>query len=491
MPANEFEKQVQQQMDDFQLNPSASVWKKVEKQIQKKKRRRIIFFILLPVFLGLLGYSIYHYLYTGQKNYMAQQPVAAKNEKSVTVDKRHTSIETKEQFITPSLQNTDKPVVSIKKNVIQKKNAAATTNNELEISLNNPTTDRIKNKQPIKEEDEIKIEQKKLNTSPVINNKEQGKDGLSITINNSGTVINIKKTEATSPVEPTNNKKDTAVTSAKDLASIKTDSVKNINLTATDNKKEVIAKKKISKSKIKWGIDFTAGISGITSGAFALGGNNAAMDLFTGNPAGATGSSQAVRTPPSSINPGLSFKLGIVGELKLSNKSSFSAGLKYVYASNSVKAGGKSDTAIRINNNLFSLQTNDVYRGTPQNNYTNSFHFIQIPIAYHLQINKGKKIPVQWNGGLSFSFLIASNGLVYDTAYNGIYYRNKNAFNKTHFNLSTGLSFRLKNKNGMEWVLGPEISFDMSKLINNPFDKKQYLLFGGINTKLFFTKKKK
>ena len=36
MRENEFEKQVQKQLEDFQLNPSASVWENVEDQVRKK-----------------------------------------------------------------------------------------------------------------------------------------------------------------------------------------------------------------------------------------------------------------------------------------------------------------------------------------------------------------------------------------------------------------------------------------------------------------------
>jgi len=40
---NEFEKQVQQKMEELQLVPSAPVWEKIEEQIRRKKdRRRLI-----------------------------------------------------------------------------------------------------------------------------------------------------------------------------------------------------------------------------------------------------------------------------------------------------------------------------------------------------------------------------------------------------------------------------------------------------------------
>jgi hypothetical protein len=176
----------------------------------------------------------------------------------------------------------------------------------------------------------------------------------------------------------------------------------------------------------------------------------------------------------------------------MSKKSRFSAGLQYAYSSNQVNTGGKQDSTINLaSNNYSSAQVNVFYRGAQQNKYTNSFHFIQIPLWYHLQLNKGKKLPLQWNMGLSFGYLFSTNGLVYDTSYGGIYYHNKGAFNKFHFNMATGLSFRLKGKNNSEWIIGPELSFDLKKLINNPAGKKQYLMYGGISTRFLFPQKKR
>src|SRR4051794_10883597 len=50
---NEFEKQVQQKLEELKLVPSEPVWEKVEMQIRKKKdRRRMIFWIPLFAFIG-------------------------------------------------------------------------------------------------------------------------------------------------------------------------------------------------------------------------------------------------------------------------------------------------------------------------------------------------------------------------------------------------------------------------------------------------------
>jgi len=55
MQKNEFEKQVQQKMEELKLQPSDSVWLNIEARISRNKRRRFgwVFFSIL--FIGLAG----------------------------------------------------------------------------------------------------------------------------------------------------------------------------------------------------------------------------------------------------------------------------------------------------------------------------------------------------------------------------------------------------------------------------------------------------
>ena len=57
MQKNEFEKQVQQKMDELRLHPSDAVWSNIQAHISKKKRPKLawIFFPTLIICLGI-GY---------------------------------------------------------------------------------------------------------------------------------------------------------------------------------------------------------------------------------------------------------------------------------------------------------------------------------------------------------------------------------------------------------------------------------------------------
>ena len=529
MPANEFEKQVQKQLDDFQLNPSASVWKKVEEQIRQKKRRRIIFFFLLPVFLGLLCYTAYYFLYTGQKTALTKQPVAENSETSSATDKSNIAVKTKEQPATLPSQENDKPDQFIKKETIQKQPTGNIQKDERAVSSNNPPAADKKNK-TAKQEDQITgvadkspashinktIPEKKavpaandktkkdvIKTNPTEKPAKTNNQAEEIAINPKDSLF-AKQDISKDPIEKktakANDPIDGGVVDPTGTVPGKTDSSKTEVVVKTDSKetiKESMGKQKVARRKIKWGIDFSAGITSSQSSVLSLNKTYSDASMLTNTPAAVVGSypGRSLTLPPSSAKAGPAFRIGVFGELPVSRRSKVLIGLQYAYASTRIKTGTAiaNDTALRVqfNNSVVAVQTEQVYRGPQKNSYINSYHFVSMPVQYHWQINKGKKLPVQLNVGLSLSYLLSTNALVYSSSYGGIYYYDKEAINKFHLSAGTGLSLRLKGKKGMEYILGPELSFDTRKLNNNSYQKNQYFIYWGLRTRLLLPGKKK
>lgn len=483
MPANEFEKQVQKKLEEFQLEPSISVWEKVKEEVRKKKRRRIVFFFILPAALALLGYSIYHYITPGRETELAQQQASVKKEnRSGAISKEMTA--EKEKINQPL--KTSPVDLSTVAAAPQKDNSSIIHQNNLQVSINNPATGHIKERP--------------------IGNKENKSQPAGISHNSSSEITSTSADPSKitqSLAEPdkadiavengaveNKNSKDNLITDKKNTAPVNKDSSNTSPVTAIDNK-PLMAGKKASKSKIKWGIDFSAGFTSNQYRPFSLAKSNDAMAVSM-SPGTAAGGPYPTVIPPSSISSGPAFRFEFVGELALSARSRISAGLEYVYASNRIKTGTRVDTSLRVQStNYLSTQVEQVYRGAQKNNYTNRYQFISIPVGYHWQINKSKKLPLQWDAEASVGYLFATNALVYSSSYGGIYYRDKQAINKVHFGIGTGISIRLAGKKGMEWVFGPELSFDTRKLVNDGYDIKQYLLYGGIHTRLLFPQKKK
>jgi hypothetical protein len=267
-------------------------------------------------------------------------------------------------------------------------------------------------------------------------------------------------------------------------------------ITTESKADEAIAatKKKQPASKIKWGIDLSAGKSANRNDAFTIFDMNKSMAMdYLNSPGNVNSGGGPVnyRISPSDIKAGPAFRAGLLGEINISKRSSISSGLQYVYFSNKIQVGYYSDTTVTVNNSFSQYsRVNAVYRGTHQEEYINRYHFIQIPLQYQLQLNKGLKLPILWNIGASAGYLFATNGLVYDTTAGGIYYRDNAAFNKFQFNLNTGFSFRFGNKSNPQWSLGPELSLGMNKLMKDEYTKKQYLGVWWIDRTVVFQKKK-
>jgi hypothetical protein len=251
-----------------------------------------------------------------------------------------------------------------------------------------------------------------------------------------------------------------------------------------------------SRSKIKFFADISAGAVFNRDNAFAISTPRRQADylVYYSSPIG-TGSSVAGRVilGPSTVETGPAFKLGFMAEMELNARSSMIAGLRYAYLSDRIKTGYRRDTVIQSSSYQSNAPAsiNAIYSSTEQKAYTSQYHFLELPVWYQLQLNRGKRVPVLLNAGLSLSYLVSTNGLVYDTAAGGVYYRNAGAYNKLHFNLQTGLHFRFGNKGKIQWSLGPEMAMDMRRLLKaDVFTEKRYFLYGGITGRFYLPRKK-
>ncbi|MFI5131087.1 MAG: outer membrane beta-barrel protein, partial [Chitinophagales bacterium] len=280
----------------------------------------------------------------------------------------------------------------------------------------------------------------------------------------------------------------------KDPETTKTNNTNPEAVVKTDQK-EADPKKKSSGMKIKWGFDVSGGITSAETEVFTAlktTGTNNAAGLNSSSPVAAASPFPGAATtlPPSSVESGAGFKVGVVGELGISKRSRVSLGLQYMYASNHIKTG-TADRALRSQATSSFSSVDQVYRGPQTNSYENSYHFVSLPVSYHWRFNKSEKTGLRWNVSVSPSYLVSTDALIYSSSNGGSYYHDKSAFNKFHFSIGTGLSLHLKAKKGMEYIFGPEISFDTRKLMSNADQQQQYLIYGGIGARILFPSKKK
>jgi len=487
MPESEFDKQVQQDLEGLRLRPSAVVWENVEKELRRKKRRRYIVFFWLLTGLGLLGYTGYLLTQKDKPTLVGSSGTPA-GHSGTTV--QQPPAQSTQSDIIPSIPSTIKP------------NSSNSDPADQTTQLNKTTP--VIATQSGTSADHEKLNGRKITVSvPVGKNKGKRKnDKTEFPVAKSGNQERtdtqvIKETESkptdvaeqTSPANP-----------VQDSVKAKTDSAVAVVPPPAETKAPVA--KKPSSSKIRWSLDLGIGGSGPISSPFLIGESGNTRFGYDQNASTVAPGSPLV-TPPvvnygpiylprSDIKPGPAFRIGVLGEWAISKRSSIVSGLQYQYQSNNIRTGSYRNTALIFNNYASQpVSVRSSYQAGLQKTFTNRFHYLQIPLGFQWQVNKGNKTPILLNAGLSAGYLLTSNSLVYDSLQGGIYYHDKNAFNRFQLSFNTGVAFRFGNNKAFQWSIGPEASMGLRSQVKEEYDKKQYPLYLGIRAGLYLPKKKR
>jgi hypothetical protein len=541
MQENNFEKRVQEQMEELRFRPSPAVWQKVEEEIRKRKKRRVVFFLSLLAGLCLLGYTGYflfkpittpsgkqataahvsksssdhHNEIAGTANQLQQEqePAETSSGNHITQDQ---IAGTPQQDIQPTPATSGNDKTDTKANTIakidpkiyeqvQSKNVPdqikqAQTSSTKEPELENATA--TSNNMPGKKSVVIDANLVKPTQDTESETSRELSEKLTLTPGNQSLkpvtpdpAMNAISSEVTADVDSTS-KTDIAAIPVVDSSALSLDSAATKNdLAISAEQTTSPSATKTKTSRIELGLELSYGFSGDSKHGFPnVGTQKALMDQLNNAPPanfGTPATSAIYYLPPATVKSGTAFRAGVIASMRLSKRSKVSSGLRYAYFSHQLTTGGYKDTAVSFSNSyLQNVNQNAIYRGYEQKSFVNRFHFIQVPLQYELQLNKGRKVPIAWNLGVSAGYLFSTNALVYDSAAHGRYYPNKKAFNKMQWGLNTGFSFRFGIRNKIQWSVGPELSMGLNKLMKDGYTPTQYLFYGGITGRIFLTKKK-
>ena len=494
MQENEFEKRLKDEMSEFRVRPSEVVWNKIEDELRKKKRRRVIFIFFLLAGLSVVGYSGY-VLFTSQKQILLKQDIAKtdenkhENQKPLPTDDakkispvNELSDQPKKPLNTPNNLNPENKTPKIDDDQLAQQRRKPDDESEVLKSSTNINSTASKNNRATPGEKTVALQSEK--------NRKRGTEPAAINADDAPQK-NIEANEQLSSEKKQTN----AQAPGSAVAAIK----------KQEQKLPPVPPKSVKKtnSSLRWALEVSGGISQLSNKAFSFTGVNQQADaLYVNTPGNNTGGNTGgftVYYPPSEVARGSAFRAAVVGEMSISKRSSVSAGLGYAYYSNEIKTGSHKDSSFILRTiTAQSVALNSYYQGSHVIGYKNKYHFIQVPINYQLQLNKGVKVPIVWNIGVSPAYLFSTNALVYDTASGGIYYKNKDAFNKFHLNLNTGISFRIGKPNKLQWSIGPEVSMDMTGLSRDSEQanassisgsQKRYFIYGGLAGRVYLKKK--
>jgi hypothetical protein len=459
MHEQSFEKRVQQKMDELSLTPSAPVWQKVEEQIRKKKERRRVLFWILP--LLLVGGGAY-WLLSGTGRTAA--PVSSHtSEPSTTV----APVQAPAQPAETNTTNNDNQTIT-KTNATSLPYTEPVENNH-SITIKSTATQNIsfvqKAEKPGKKRASANV--------PVVTDGEEVVVTEDAVVKNEVAPNKITATDTATVVE-TNTKTPTVEPKAPE------DAVTETKPEATDTTAAAPAPtaKPAKKSKWRFAVHAEAGLTSIQSGLIPM---PSTRDVFA-SPNLSSGGSNFFSPTPLLMENGPSFAAGFTAKRVLNGRASVTTGLQYTYYSTRSNVGQsvRNDTVLVRQNRSVAL--NSYYQSGSQNEYTNSFHFIQVPIGIEYRLLK--KAPLYIHSGATVARMVASNALLYDYNFN-IFYKNKAAFQSTQLHLFTNITYTIWKRNNKEVNLGPYAQYGLTELQKGTGEQSR-LFSAGLRTQFSF-----
>ena len=476
---NEFEKQVQQKMEELQLVPSAPVWEKIEEQIRRKKdRRRLILWLpLLCLFLAA-GVWWLNSGDNGRKEMSLQQSTSSG-------ENRNTNQPVKETGATgvPAIQK------GTAKNTDDKQENKKSIQAE-QSKVENSTTIIHENKLPVAHQPVNQLKQ----TRPAENANQYGKEakGRPVTAEAQASRTDISVQQA--DISAGNNKekeiakkeKPSVTETGRNDSLVQSGSVTQPapvkNQTAVpkrepvkkDTTASVPVKYAAAKNKKKWtlGLEAGGGLAGISNGLKLFGGQKSLDAVPVAMPS--TGMFYFDASPEENK---MHLSLGLTARRKLGRKFSFSTGLQYNLYSTSILVGRKIDSSGRLASSYSNQYAN---MGIGMQDYTNHYHFIGIPLDMELRILK----KINLHTGVLVQELVATDALRYNFSAQ-LYYNDIHAYKRTQLFSATGLDYVLALKNHTV-MAGPVLQYGFSNMEKDDLTKRLFSF--GLRAKFLFQK---
>lgn len=475
----EFEKQVQQKMEELKFVPSEPVWLKVHARIKSEKERRRFFFILF--FISVATAGILWWKSGGNNIGPTRQHSVAQN-KTTPPDLHSITLPTKKNNREQEVEPTDSPLDK------------GTNSNDLLVTkhLNKNITGANKNdfvqsispdkKGDVQTQDvQLPVRRPEKNEKTANTPDYEQKNNSVVTdqkphVSDNPIPVQMNKPAANQPLtgEEKQNVIDKAV-----LDNKQNDTLIKVLLPVDTSIKKKVAKKN-GWQKI---VMLQAGYSSYTAGFL-----DSRLLFYSPSPASA---SQGPPYTPNNTSNGFSFSIGIGAKKMISKKFEFDVAVQFHYYSSHVKVGQHVDSILSISGSVTSFNNiaNGYYRSvsspgsTTTNDYTNKFGMIELPVSVHYQIFK--KLPIKISAGASYGRLLKTDALTFNDGI-GNYYYDKNNMHKNYFSLFSALQYDIKVKEKISLRIGPSLQYNLAPIEKTNYYSNTRLFFGGLKADILF-----
>jgi len=511
MQENNFEKQVQQKMDELSLSPSAEVWQKLSVSIAKDKKDRR-FFVIILLLLLMISSTVY-LVFNNRPDKEYQIASSNENISDKIKSSSNTVIQNKGNETAVETNRAKNSGRNLAPTGTQQQSVSTTQNKNAEVVTNTTVEEKsvsFSERNSLgKRSDLIAVAVNKA--KKVVYKKKQQ---LNVTVSENAPGDLADENFGTIEYETVNQNADreskkvvhsindfVANPSHFDIAGIGATiaivqlSDPFVKMITTANKNEFVTEKKTELSQRRgwqFGLNFSLGAATTQPGLLGLigtGNSDASKivaDLIQNSP-GASPMGTPVVSYPSPVKTDVGILIGGFAQKKITTRSSIVLGLNFKMLNSTMMTGTKVDsTAFFISNNFSSREF--FYRNGSQQKFKNHFYFIELPVSIKLQLNQQKKAPVYLTTGINLARLISSNALQFDVT-SGNYYRDNAMLNKTQLSGSLGVLFSLNAYAKNPLVVGPEIQYSFSKMADAGLYKNRRYSFIGITLQKTIGKK--
>ena len=456
-----FEKEVQKKMEELRLMPSAPVWQKIEIEITpEKKRRRIIIWLFLGLLLLSGGFLMYQFAPSDTSTASSLINTDAKKEATKTP-----------KSVQQQNATTEKSSIDLPKDQI----TSTTTNGKQSTTVS-------KTNSHISRQSEERKNARKQDAEPTIvsinkpakSNSSTTEDGLAVSklSTPASEALPAKNNQSISRIEEVSKKDSSSVVSSpntQDTSVTTLPAEKQIDKAIADSG----LKKKVAINKgWKKRFTFSVGQSGYTTGLLS---KSAVNDVLYQSPG--PGVAGNVSRRPAKTNPGLGFSAGISFVKKLNEHFELALGAQYAYYSTQTIVGSQLRRDTLVVYNSASLNTSNFYTNTANEDYTNRFHVIEMPVT--LSYRPSTHLPIYLSIGAAYGRIVSTNALTYSPNSN-VYYENKENYLRNTLPVFSSVQVELFAKKKVSLRIGPALQYNLLKVQNETSSGQSHFFFAGI-----------
>ncbi len=250
-----------------------------------------------------------------------------------------------------------------------------------------------------------------------------------------------------------------------------------------NNKKAAIAIASLQKKARPWEAGFVGGggisrLNRLNSAQAAAALSFTAASFYRIN-----GSSQG-NAYISDVRSDAAFSGGIYLQKALSDRWIFNTGMTLHYYSSGITIGQQVNTYVQASASflnpsaLATVPSAAVYSAGNRQSFTNRYYFLELPLNMQWQVNKSHLLPLFLEGGFSLARLMSANALLYDSE-TGVYSKQGNQINKTQVYVSTALMAGLP-LHGLHVEIGPQVQYGLTPIVDGHSLGDQHFFYAGI-----------